>query len=151
MSDTPKTKPEGKKRGGQKGNRNAIRHGLHAGKLPPDLAFIENRLNEFRRRLEDKVIAERKEITLQDAGVIQTVLRWERHATLAQRWLTKAANELKPIERLNFSREVAKASTERDKAIAMLKLDRDAKHDLVASLYSTPRVTDVEGDDDGPA
>lgn len=150
MDEPPNTKPC-RQRGGQPENRNALRHGLAAGKLPADAAFIEVRLNGFRRRLEDAVVAERGAVTLQEAAVIQTALRWERHAALAQRWLTKAGDELKPVERLTFSREIARASTERDKALGCLRLDRDRKQDLIATLYSAPRITDLESDDDGPA
>jgi hypothetical protein len=50
-------------------------------------------------------------------------LRWERHAALAQRWLVKAGDTLKPDQRLSFSREIARASSERDKALAALKLE----------------------------
>ena len=73
--------------------------------------------------LEDAVLANRNEVSILDAACIQTCLRWERHAALAQRWLVKADNELKPEQRLTFSREVARASSERDKALATLRLD----------------------------
>jgi hypothetical protein len=110
-----------------KGNRNAMRHGLKAGKLPADALYIEIRTNQLRRNLEDAVIAARGEVSLIDAANIQTAIKWERHGCLAQRWLDKKAKELKPMEQLQFSREVAKASTERDKAIAALRLDVQPK------------------------
>ncbi len=147
--DEPSKKKPGRKRGAQADNRNAIRHGLKAGQLPADAKYIEVRLNIFRRKLEDAVLAERDTVTLQDAARIQSVLRWERHAALAQRWLTKAGDDLKPVDRLKFSEAIAKASTERDKALAGLKLDRDRKSDLLATIYGQPRIVDmeVEGDD----
>jgi hypothetical protein len=41
-------------------------------------------------------------------------------------------------QKLVFSRETARASSERDKALAMLKLDKaDLADDLVARLYTT--------------
>ena len=109
--------------GAQPGNRNRLRHGLRCGQLPKDAKYIEIRLCKFRQRLEDAVIDTRGEVSLVDAAAIQTCLRWERHAALAQRWLTKAGETLKPTDRLNFSREIARASSERDKALAALKLD----------------------------
>lgn len=147
MNENPQeTKPE-RKRGAQPGNRNALRHGLKAGQLSADCKYIQNRLNAFRRQIEDLVVAERKKVTLTDAANIQTALRWERHAALCHRWLTKSGASLKPTDCLNFSREIAKASTERDRALAALKLDRDRKDDLVA-MYSRPLVIDVEAEDD---
>jgi hypothetical protein len=95
---------------------------LRAGQLPKDAKYIEYRLNAFRRTLEQAVLAAKGEVSLTDAGCIQTCIRWERHACLAQRWLVKAGDTLKPEQRLTFSREIARASAERDKAIAALEL-----------------------------
>lgn len=49
--------------------------------------------------------------------------------------------------RLSFSREIARASGERDKAIAALKLDRDAKDSIIDALYCrVPAPGDNGGD-----
>jgi hypothetical protein len=144
---TPKPDTEGKrKRGTQPGNTNAIRHGLKSGKLPKGAEYIEHRLNQFRRTLEEAVLTVRGEITIDDAACIQTAIRWERHATLAQRWLTKQYDELKPLDRLSFSREIARASGERDKAIRALNLDRDRTHDAIAALYAPQLLAQPNGD-----
>lgn len=147
LSDTKKPKFCGKKgrSGAPKNNRNNLRHGLKAGQLPADAKYIEIRLNTFRQKLEDAVMLVRGEVSLVDAAAIQTCLRWERHAALAQRWLVKATDDLKPTERLNFSREIARASSERDKALAALKLDRDAKQSIVEALYS-PKALSSDAD-----
>jgi hypothetical protein len=109
--------------GPAKGNTNAIRHGLVAGKLPKDCQHIEIKMNALRRTLEDAVMAAKGEVNLIDAACIQTAVKWERHGALALRWLTKEAANLKPVERLTFSREIARASTERDRALAALALN----------------------------
>jgi hypothetical protein len=126
-NNTPKANSGGKpgRSGAPRANRNAMRHGLRGGQLPKDARYIELRLNEFRQRLEDAVMAARQQVSLVDAAAIQTCLRWERHAALAQRWLVKAGDDLKPVDRLAFSREIARASSERDKALAVLKLDAE--------------------------
>src|SRR5262245_27058537 len=125
MAQTPKNDTR-KRRGGQPNNSNRLRHGLKAGQLPADAKYIEYRMNNFRRQLEAAVLEAKGEISLSDAATVQTALRWERHGCLAQRWLTKQYDELKPEQRLTFSREVARASAERDKAIAALCLsDKD--------------------------
>ncbi len=109
--------------GAQANNRNSLRHGMYGtGKLPKELRFIENRLNGFRRLVEDTVLAEKGVINLTDASLINTAMKWERHAALAQRWLTVNYKKLKPQELLNFSREVARGSMERDKCILALSL-----------------------------
>jgi hypothetical protein len=130
--------PQGNKNAmthGLSSSRTGMRYGLKAGQLPKDCRYIENRVNRLRRSLEDAVVAARSEVSLTDAANIQTAVKWERHGCLAQRWLTKKANELKPMELLQFSRETAKASTERDRAIAALDLDRDDLQDAFKTLY----------------
>jgi hypothetical protein len=133
-------------------NRNAMRHGLRASQLPADCKFIELRMNAFRRILEDAVVKAKGEVSIPDAACIQTALRWERHAALAQRWLTKQYTELKPVDRLTFSREIARASGERDKALKMIGLDRDTKDSIIDALYARlPATTENEGDGDHDA
>lgn len=122
-----------------------LRHGLLAGKLPPKLHFIERRLQGFRRNLEQAVIDVRGEVTVTDAAFIQTCYRHERHALLCQRWLTTELDKLKPMERLHFSREIARASGERDKALAALRLD-ESKEDLFDRLYSDGKGTELLAD-----
>lgn len=133
--------------GPPKGNGNALRHGLKAGQLPKDAKYIEYRLNAFRRTLEQAVLSAKGEVNIPDAAAIQTCLRWERHACLAQRWLVKAGDTLKPEQRLTFSREIARASTERDKAISALRIDRDARDSVIDALYA--RLPEPNGDGKG--
>jgi hypothetical protein len=59
-----------------------------------------------------------------DAALINTAFRAERHAQLAQRWLAREADSMTPADRLSYSREVARASEARDKAIAALDLPK---------------------------
>jgi hypothetical protein len=131
MSEAPKIEADKeRKRGGQPGNTHGsgnARHGLKAGRLPKDARYIEVRMNIFRRELESAVVAAKGEICLSDAAYVQTAMRWERHAALAQRWLTKQHDEMTPTERLTFSREIARASAERDRAITSLALNAQEK------------------------
>lgn len=121
---------------GNTGNGCAIRHGIKAGKLPKGCLYIERRANALRRQLEQAVLDARGGVSLVEAAMIQTVCEWEKHAALCQRWLRKQGDTMKPSEFLEFSREIAKARDGRNKALAALKLDRDASEDLLAQLYS---------------
>ena len=142
------SRPPNVKAGAPKGNRNAIRHGLKASKLPAGCAYIEVRINDIRRRLEDAVIECKGKVSITDAATIQTCIRWERHAALAQRWLNKQFNKLKPAQQLYFSREIARASSERDKALADLGLDEDYQQGIIDALYTRqPSITHL-GDND---
>ena len=139
MDKTVKNDTVNRKRGVPVGNRNALRHGLKAGKLPKGCSFIECRLNDFRRQLEDSVVSLKGEVTLTDAACIQSALRWERHACLAQRWLRIQSDELKPLDKLSFSREIARASSEGDKTLKQLGLDKIASESIIDVLYSRSR------------
>lgn len=130
--------------GPARGNQNALRHGLRAGQLPKDAKYIEHRLNAFRRTLEAVVLNLRGEVNIPDAAYIQTCVRWERHACLAQRWLVKAGDALTPDQRLTFSREIARASAERDKAIAALQLAAKVERPWLA----LPVVPDAQSNGD---
>ena len=99
-------------------------------------------MNALRRQLEDAVVALKGAVNLVDAAAIQTAVKWERHGALSLRWLRIEGDKLKPTERLQFSREIARASTERDKAIKELSLDIDPRANAIDALYKP-------ADDDG--
>lgn len=117
-------------------NQNALSHGIHAGVLPPGCGPIAKRLAKFRSVLEAAVVEAKGEIGLYDAAAINSAERWERHAQLAARWLKVEAKSLTPDQRLAFSRDVARASSERDKCLRALGLD--AKPDPWSVLDSLP-------------
>lgn len=125
-------------------NMNAVRHGLSSGKLPQGAAYIARLTHELRRSIEDAVIALKGEVSLIDAATIQTAMRWERHALLAQRWLRHEAKQLDPQTRLAFSRDVARASESRDRALKALGLDRTTTQNVIDSLYSNTETTENE-------
>lgn len=119
--------------------RTRLRHGLKAGKLPDGARYIEYQMNALRRQLEDAVLDARGEVDIVDAANIQTAVKWERHGALALRWLRLEVDGLKPLERLHFSREIARASTERDKAIANLNLASNTVHDAWSVIDAKPK------------
>ena len=132
MSTSVVSYPKPDKRG-----RNNLRHGLRAatlGRVPRGASYVGRLVNEFRRQLENAVIANRGEVSLSDGCSISTAARWERPAQVATRWLRQSFDTMTLDQRLNFSREVAKASAARDAAIRELKLDQDARS-IVDTLY----------------
>ena len=116
--------------GAPKGNMNSVKHGLTTyriavlGSMPKSMKYIQHKINKMRVNLEQQVLALKGVISLSDQASINTACRWERHSCLAQRWLRLVGDDLKPADRLNFSREIAKGSAERDKSLAALDLDR---------------------------
>ena len=122
--------------GAPKGNDNAARHYLRAGKLPAKLQYIEHRINSFRRHLEDEVATKKGEVGLSDAAAINSACKWERHGLLAQHWLRHEAEKLSASDRLKFSEAIAKASDNRDKNLRLLGLDVPADPWLVIDAPS---------------
>jgi hypothetical protein len=126
-------------RGARLGNLNAIKTGRHSrtlvvGKLPKGLSYVAQRLRVLRRQIEAAVLDVRGVIDFTDQHVIQTAVRWEMAAAVAQHTLATVA-DLTADQRVSFAQYIAKASTERDKSLAQLKLRRDHK-DVLAALYT---------------
>ena len=111
-------------------------HRLALGKLPASLARCERAANAFRRALEEAVELARGRIDFADALAINTAARWERHSALALRWLREHGERMDDAQRLAYSREIARASSERDKAVASLKLGAAAR--TIWDLASVP-------------
>jgi len=147
-----------------------VKHGLTAGRLlPKGCGWIILMSRRFQRALVAAAKRQRAEIgqdpddvelPVWDLGVIQTCVRWERHAMLSQRWLRQNGENMKPMELLHFSREVCRASNERDKCMRSLGLDAGLA-DTYAGLYgdepddseerpARPLVLDVESGDNEP-
>ena len=131
--------------GAPRGNSNAFRHGMRGSNLPHGCEYIAKAIRYFRRQLEQAVFEVRGEVTLLDAASINTAFRYERLAQLAQRWLAVNSEEMSYTEKLACAREAARASAERDKAIAMLKLDeRQQSSDPFTTLLIMPPVAPPE-------
>jgi len=129
-------------------NKNAFRHGLRTvGMLPKDCSWVRKRLAAFRNLLEVAVTETHGKIGLVHGAIIQTTLRWEMVAVLAQRWLREANDELSPTEKLAFARQIALASDSRDRALGRLDLDRDKSAEI--SAFYAPSVAIVSPGGDG--
>ena len=141
------TKP--KHAGNPNPGRNNLQHGLRTlslGTMPTGASYVGTLSNRFRRELEAAVEAAKGEISILDAASINTACRWERHALLAQRWLRKHSEDMTHDQRLAYSKEIANASSNRDKALRELGIDRS---DTLASLYEVP-ATVTPTNDAGP-
>lgn len=136
-------KAKSKKTGAPRGNRNRVTHGLRmpqAG-LPKGASFINRICNEARRLIEKAVAEANGEIGVYAAACIQSAIRWERHAQLSARWLRLNCATFTPEQFLAYSREIARASSERDKCLEKLGLDKRATADVWATFDATRNVT----------
>lgn len=128
--------PAQQKRGAQPANQNALKHGLRsAGSLPAGCGWVTTLVTEIRGVLEDAITERDGVVNDYQRCLIQTSCRWEQHALLAQRWLRENYSKLDHSDRLAYSREIAKASAERDKCLKELELNKTNVHDAMALLY----------------
>ena len=126
-------------------NRNNMRHGLSAGRLPKGCAWIRRDTDTLRRVLEDEIAARNGgNVSIFEGALVNSVLRWETHAMLAQRWLRLHCDEMDHATRLQFSREIARASSERDKCLKLLGLDRSRRDRVIDVLYAHTEPQDEE-------
>lgn len=118
-------------------NRNGVRHGLTAQRLPKGCGWLVRDTEALRRTIEDAV-AERNdgEISIFHAALINSSIKWERHGMLSARWLRLHHDEMSHADRLTFSREVAKAASQRDKCLERLGLDKTRRQSVIDALYS---------------
>lgn len=143
------------KRGGQHGNHNAMKAGLRSANvdnLPVGCSWIKTLVSEIRRVLEDAISERDGMVNDYQRCIIQTACRWEQHSLLAQRWLRENYAKLDHSERLAYSREIAKASAERDKCLKELELHKANVRDTMAVLYGdvVEPVSDQQSPDQSP-
>ena len=132
--------------GAPAGNDNAATHGLRSeglrfglrgAKLPKGCRGVENRGHSLRRQLEAACMDCHGEVNLVMAAHIQTAVRWELHWALSMRWLRTEFDQLSPVDRIRFSESAAKASENRDRAIAKLDL-KTGPEDVWAEALRIP-------------
>jgi hypothetical protein len=118
-------------------NQNATQHGRWStlGSLPPGCTHIRKLCAKLRNQLEQAVTAEHGEVSLLSAATIQTAVRHERHAQLAQKWL-KDNPDINVETRLAISRDIASASEKRDKCLRLLNIDRKRTANPWDSLHA---------------
>jgi hypothetical protein len=120
------------------------RHGLTGGSLPSGCGNIKKYASRFRLQVEKAV--EKAGVVLRDAdgefplfetSLINSAMRWERHALLTQRWLRLEAMNMTAAERLAYSREIATASSNRDKCLERLGLQPAKAKNIWDALYAS--------------
>lgn len=111
------------------------RRNLTNGLLPKGCLHIRRATEALRDQILEEV-DRRGEVGLMEVAATHTAIRWERVALLAQRWLQKEFDQLTPEQRLQFAETTARASTNRDKVLRQLGLDRLPEMKTVDALYS---------------
>lgn len=114
--------PAKSKGGAPAGNRNSYRHGLYSPRGAKGTLYVDRAANQFRRHLEDQVLAAHGEISTLAASLIQTAAEASRVA-LAEltelRELTES-DSIKPAERSAKRQAALKALDLRDRKVKEL-------------------------------
>ncbi|RMF22769.1 MAG: hypothetical protein D6760_06770, partial [Deltaproteobacteria bacterium] len=79
-----------------------------------------------------------------DAALIQSAVRHERRARLAEQWLRREWELLSTADKLAILREASAATDSRDKCIERLALPRPKETDPWDELYRRPPIAAVE-------
>jgi hypothetical protein len=117
---------------------------LALGELPADMRGAGKSAAALRLALESAVVEAHGSISLTHACLIATASRWERHGAVAS-WLFRLHSaDMTHDQRLTYSREIARASAERDKAIERLRLERDPLASLYGPIFDIPPATHAE-------
>lgn len=139
--------------GAAPGNQNRLttgRYSLTLGKLPKKLRRVQSQVWSFRRHLEMAVAQVKAIVGPYEAALINTAAAWQRHALLANKWLLESLDELTAAEKVTYSREVARATSERDRVLRALGLDgRDLPTTFDAAYDAMPlgdEIDDEAGD-----
>ena len=122
-------------------NTNAVTHGLRMAlaKSPAGCHYIDVAVNAMRNALEALCLEVRGTLGTFERLCIHSACRWEKHSQLASRWLRLGEGDLSAADRLAYSREAARASSERDKSLKMLGLDKRDTGDVFDAIYQTPQ------------
>jgi uncharacterized protein YjcR len=126
-------KPGVGKGNNQLGNRNAMRHGLSTGKLPPELQYVEIRCNEFRRILEDQLANSDNKIRQIDAATIWAVIKRFREVMLRERRMRFIEEGC--AEWFTHVEQSATAAEKLVKLLDRLPLEHDSKTNVLNALY----------------
>lgn len=139
-------------RGAPKGNRNAVRSGVHSflatGRYPKGAAYVGRLVGQLRHSLEQLILEQEGEVSLYHGAVIQSACRHEGRAQLLQRWLRELeenGNGPSIQDRLAILREIGSASDARDKCLKALGLHDKPQEDAWPTITVVSNPANSEG------
>src|SRR5580704_1541002 len=116
--ETPATDADRKRTGGAPdGNANALKNGLRCGKFPPGSEYLIKQVASFRKVAEAAILDARGQLGFYETSLLQTAIEHYSHGLRVRRWLRVGWNDLNLDQRLAYSREIARAFSERDKVL----------------------------------
>jgi len=123
-------------------NLNAIRNGtrlarLTVGELPKQLNSVKIEGRKYRVALERATTEAHGEVDVMSAHHIDTATAGMIHCGICRWLLRERIGTMSTADILACSGQMLRAKEGRDRAVKLLKLDRDAR-DTIDALYSTP-------------
>lgn len=117
------------------GNHRRTRHGLRASSLPPGCSYLKGQLQALRRDVRAELIDRDGATSIYQEALIQSAMRHEQRALLAQRWLRKEFDSIEMSEKVMLLREIGKATDARDKCFKQLGIGSRGTSGSVSALY----------------
>ncbi len=119
------------------GNQNAAKHGLRMAlpRLPRGCDHVRRQVEVLRQTLEASLEARSVEVGPYEAACIAACCKWQRHGSLAAKWLRQRAGEMSDADRLKYSAEVAKASDAVVRHMAAMGLNKSDADNVFDALY----------------
>jgi hypothetical protein len=117
--------------------RDKLRHGLHAPRLARGLSYCDRMANQFKRGLEDLILARDGDIDLYRAALIHSASEAQRLASANRTERRQAADQKKLTPELGLAFDAAylKALDLRDRKLESLGLAKTAAESLLTRLY----------------
>lgn len=153
--DTPERVPSGPRppRPRRKIDGARVRYGLLIGTMEAGTGYVTKTLFSFRRAVVDALERQPgRTIGVVEAGLIQSALRWERVALLAQRYLRRESDKLDAAQRLAYLKATAECSSRRDSCLEKLGLQPGKPFDpwSIIDSHGTPEAAVAPGNASGP-
>lgn len=113
---------------------------LALGQLPKDMARVTRYCREYRLVLEEAVRrVHGNEVGVTHAHLIDAACTHEQHAQVCRWLIRRRIKTMSTADIRECSAQIAKAKDARNKAVSKLQLDRDARQELLETLYGQPK------------
>jgi len=122
---------------GTYGNTNAAKHGLRMAlpRLPKGCDHVRKQTDALRHVLEGALQTRGRDVGPYEAACIAACCKWQRHGSLAAKWLRQRAGEMTDADRIKYSAEVAKASDAVVRHMAAMGLNKSDADNVFDALY----------------
>jgi len=132
---------------GRRRSEAAARCGFRARQLPPGYRYVASEAAAYASALYTEVQAAFGDVSREAAELIEAAAAWNLHHLYCLRSLRIDGDGMKPMERVQLSREIASASQRRTDLVRLLKIDEANREMFDGTIPNLP--ADHPSADDG--